>query len=156
MTYTRTPAKCKTDPKFSLRVILLGAAFAILSGIGHAQAKSQQKPAARQPSTISGKETFLKYCASCHGEDGEGNGPAAMALKPPPADLTTLTRRHDGKYPSGWVSATLKFGRNPAAHGSDDMPVWGSRFRTLDPLHDPTGQQHVDDLVVYIESIQAK
>jgi len=118
--------------------------------------QSEQKPTARQPSKISGKETFLKYCVSCHGEDGKGNSPAAIALKPPPADLTTLARRHEGKYPSAWVSATLKFDRNPAAHGSDYMPVWDSCFRTLDPLHDPTGQQHVDDLVAYIESIQAK
>jgi hypothetical protein len=37
-----------------------------------------------------------------------------------------------------------------------DMPVWGARFKTFDPDHDPTGQQHVDDLVAYLESLQVK
>lgn len=125
-------------------------------GIGHVQGKSEQKRAARQPSKISGKETFLKYCASCHGTEGKGDGPAAFALKPPPSDLTTLSERHEGKYPSGYVSALLKFGRSIVAHGSDDMPVWGSRFKMIDPDHDPTGQEHVDDVVVFIESLQVK
>lgn len=34
------------------------------------------------------------------------------------------------------------------------MPVWGSRFKELDPVKDPTGQQHVDDLVAYVETLQ--
>jgi hypothetical protein len=54
------------------------------------------------------------------------------------------------------VEALVKFGRNLVAHGSDDMPVWGSRFKDLDPIKDPTGQHHVDDLVAYIESLQVK
>ena len=154
--HTRTPAKRKKDPKFLVKVILLGMAFVTVLGFGRVQGKSEQKPAARQPSTASGKKTFLKYCASCHGEDGRGNGPAAFAMKTPPPDLTTLSRRHEGKYPAGYVSAVLQFGRSLAAHGSEDMPVWGSRFKTLDPVRDPTGQQHVDDVVAYIGSLQAK
>ena len=139
-----------------LKAILLGATVVTGLGIVHGQGKKEQKPAMRQPSAASGRETFLKYCASCHGEDGKGNGPAAIALKPPPSDLTTLSKRHEGKYPAGYVSALVKFGRNLAAHGSLDMPVWGSRFKELDPVRDPTGQQHIDDVVAYIGSLQAK
>jgi mono/diheme cytochrome c family protein len=40
-------------------------------------------------SPASGKEMYISYCAACHGTDGKGNGPAASALKIPPADLTT-------------------------------------------------------------------
>jgi mono/diheme cytochrome c family protein len=141
---------------FQLKVILLGMALVVASGTLRAQAKSEQKPAARKPSAASGKETFTKYCASCHGEDGKGNGPAASALKPPPTDLTALSKDNEGNYPAGYISALLKFGRNLAAHGSSEMPVWGSRFRAIDPIRDPTGQQHVDDVVAYIESLQAK
>ena len=36
-----------------------------------------------------GKTAFGKYCASCHGAKGEGDGPAAKALKPPPRNLVT-------------------------------------------------------------------
>jgi len=155
-TWARTRAKCKRDYLSPLKMILFCAVFATVLSNCCAQGKSGQKHAARQPNTISGKETFLKYCASCHGADAKGNGPAAIALKPPPSDLTALTKRYDGKFPTGYVGALVKFGRSLAAHGSEDMPVWGSRFKTLDPVHDPTGQQHVDDLVAYIESLQVK
>jgi mono/diheme cytochrome c family protein len=36
-----------------------------------------------------GKASFAKNCASCHGKGGEGDGPAAKALKPPPENLVT-------------------------------------------------------------------
>lgn len=156
LTNRHITAKRKKVLMFALRVILLCTAFAAVLGISRAGQKADQKRLARQPNMLSGKVTFIKYCASCHGEDAKGNGPAAIALKPPPADVTTLARRYDGKFPSGYVGALLKFGRNLAAHGSDDMPVWGSSFRDLDPIKDPTGQQHLDDVVAYIESLQAK
>jgi hypothetical protein len=69
--------------------------------------------------------------------------------------LTTISNKNEGKYPAGFVAAVLKFGRNLAAHGSQDMPVWGSRFKMIDPERDPTGR-HVDDVVAYIASLQAK
>lgn len=156
LTYRHITVKRKKNPMFALNAILLCTALTAVLGISRAEQKTDQKHPARQPNRISGKETFLKYCASCHGEDAKGKGPAAIALKPPPADLTTLARRYDGKFPSGYVGALLKFGRNLAAHGSDDMPVWGSNFRDLDPIKDPTGQQHLDDVIAYIESFQAK
>jgi mono/diheme cytochrome c family protein len=140
----------------ALKAILLCTALAAVLGISRAQGKPDQKHPARQPNTPSGKETFLRYCASCHGEGAKGNGPAAIALRPPPSDLTTLTKRYEGKFPSGYVGTLVKFGRSLVAHGSDDMPVWGSRFRDIDPIKDPTGQQHVDDVVAYIESLQVK
>lgn len=34
-----------------------------------------------------GKETYTTYCASCHGETGKGDGPAAASLQPAPANL---------------------------------------------------------------------
>ena len=139
-----------------LQVFLLCASMLALSGICRAQAKGPQKQPARQPDTQAGKNTYAKYCASCHGNSAKGDGPAATALQPPPTDLTTLSKRHDGKFPAGYVGALVKFGRSLAAHGSMDMPVWGARFKTLDPDHDPTGQQHVDDLVAYLESLQVK
>jgi len=36
-----------------------------------------------------GKAAYAKYCTSCHGARGEGDGPAAKALKPPPRNLVT-------------------------------------------------------------------
>ena len=52
--------------------------------------------------------------------------------------------------------AVLIFGKRVASHGSNDMPVWGAKFRKIDPEHDRSGQKHIDDLIAYLESIQAK
>lgn len=40
------------------------------------------------PSLGHGEALYVRYCASCHGDTGAGDGPAAAALTPPPADLT--------------------------------------------------------------------
>ncbi len=36
-----------------------------------------------------GKASFAKNCTACHGKGGQGDGPAAKALKPPPENLVT-------------------------------------------------------------------
>lgn len=41
-----------------------------------------------------GQELYEQNCATCHGETGIGNGPAAPSLLPPPADLTLHARWH--------------------------------------------------------------
>ena len=139
-----------------LKLMFLGSTLVTLTNVVRSQELRDKNPGARRPDIASGKKTFVKYCASCHGIDGAGNGPVATALKPPPTDLTTISKKNEGKYPAGFVVAVLKFGRNLAAHGSQDMPVWGSLFKAVDPVHDPTGQKHVDDVVAYIDSVQIK
>lgn len=49
-----------------------------------------------------GEKLYQDFCAGCHGTVGDGNGPAAANLYPPPLNFTTL-RRHlvDGKYIGG-------------------------------------------------------
>ena len=79
-------------------------------------------------SPSSGKEMFRSYCASCHGKEAKGNGPAAAALRQSPADLTGLARQHGGKYPSDLVTSVLRGQRQLIAHGDQDMPVWGPVF----------------------------
>lgn len=39
-----------------------------------------------------GLEIFKVYCSSCHGDKGDGTGPAGAALNPKPADFTDTTR----------------------------------------------------------------
>ena len=125
-------------------------------------ASAQEKPVIKtvpmkQTSPASGKEMFTQYCAACHGADGKGTGPAAAALKTPPADLTTLAKRSEGgKFPRERVAEILRSGTGVAAHGSLDMPTWGPLFRSLDPNHDVTVQQRIKNLNDYMESLQAK
>jgi hypothetical protein len=56
------------------------------------------------------------------------DGPAASALKIPPADLTTLAARNKGQFPSLRVMQAIKAGPSVPAHGSEIMPVWGPIF----------------------------
>ncbi len=39
-----------------------------------------------------GRKLFLQNCSACHGEKGDGKGPAAAALKTPPANF--LDKKH--------------------------------------------------------------
>jgi len=45
-----------------------------------------QTPAAAPPTNV--KQLYDRSCASCHGTDGRGHGPAADALNPKPRDFT--------------------------------------------------------------------
>jgi len=35
-----------------------------------------------------GKESYTHYCRACHGDKGDGHGPSALGLRPPPRDFT--------------------------------------------------------------------
>jgi len=77
---------------------------------------------------VSGESDFNMYCATCHGEDGKGNGPKAFGLAKPLPDLSTLTARY-GSFPRERL-AKLIDGREPIeGHGDREMPVWGVWFK---------------------------
>ena len=76
----------------------------------------------------SGKQYFAKYCSSCHGIDGKGNGPVSRDLNTKPADLTLIKKRNGGVFPLDDVMATIDGRRFVRAHGDREMPVWGEIF----------------------------
>jgi mono/diheme cytochrome c family protein len=54
-------------------------------------------PPAKSPELLAkGKAAFAKYCASCHGAKGEGDGVAAKALKTKPRNLATEPLKSPG------------------------------------------------------------
>ena len=57
---------------------------------------------ATEDALLRGKKIYQDFCMGCHGQVGDGNGPAAKYLYPPPLNFTTL-RRHleEGKYIGG-------------------------------------------------------
>lgn len=75
-----------------------------------------------------GEEYFVGYCAVCHGMDGSGDGPAAAALKTPPADLTRIAARRGGEFPDAEIARFIDGRFAPTAHGTREMPIWGRRF----------------------------
>jgi mono/diheme cytochrome c family protein len=115
----------------------------------------RQVPIANTPSN-SGGDMFVRYCAVCHGKDGKGNGPAATAMKTPPADLTILAKGNGGKYPASHVAAVIRGQAALASHGTQDMPIWGPLFSSISQGHEAQVQQRISNLVGYIDSLQAK
>jgi|SRR5271165_2929446 len=110
----------------------------------------------KSTSPVSGKDMYIAYCAVCHGTDGKGGGPAASALKVPPTDLTMLSKNNGGKYPALKVTASIHGEAALPAHGSKEMPIWGSLFFDMSGGHQAEVQQRVANLTKYIESLQAK
>ncbi len=74
-----------------------------------------------------GADLFATYCAACHGETAEGAGPMTPVLLTEPPDLTRLSERAGGTFPTFEVVRRID-GRDPLlAHGAD-MPLWGEFF----------------------------
>src|ERR1700674_202975 len=88
-------AKAHAGILFAIKMVIVGVALVLSQGFACPQSTRQQKEPVRRADITSGKNMFLNYCASCHGVDGKGNGPAAAALKPAPTDLTTLAKANE-------------------------------------------------------------
>ena len=114
-----------------------------------------KKVPAKATSAASGKEMFVAYCASCHGLDGKGNGPAAPALKNQPGDLTLLAQKNGGNFPTMRVMSSIR-DVTQNVHGSKDMPVWGPVFRALSKGDQAQVQLRITNLTHYVESMQVK
>jgi mono/diheme cytochrome c family protein len=141
----------------SLAVILAAASAFVAAQDSTTQTAPTVKhvPITNTPSN-SGKEMFNSYCAVCHGKDGKGDGPAASAMKTPPADLALLAQKNGGKYPAAHVAAVIKGQATTPSHGSQEMPVWGPLFSSISQGHEGQILQRVTNLVSYVESLQAK
>lgn len=131
-----------------LFVTLLGSLFV------QAQETKIKKVPITRTSATSGQEMFVTYCAVCHGKDGKGDGPAVEALKGKPADLTQLAKKNGGKYPGNLVMATIDRVNLPA-HGSKEMPIWGTLFSSISSSQGEV-QLRIANLTKYIETLQEK
>ncbi len=104
-----------------------------------------------------GKISFRIYCRSCHGAEAHGDGPLAQELKTKPADLSRL-RAKDGSFPQAEIAAKIDGRSMIKAHGPSDMPVWGYSFQVAgsDAAQDEDVRKKIEDLVAYLETLQAK
>jgi len=57
------------------------------AGSGEASGAAPAAPAGPSP-TVEARNMFKTVCATCHGEDGRGDGPGAAALNPKPRNYT--------------------------------------------------------------------
>jgi len=137
-------------------IILSLMSFAAAANAQNQPQKTIKHVPVQATSPSSGPEMYKAYCAVCHGTDGKGNGPAAAALKATPSDLTMLSKNNGGKFPDIKVSSTIRGEGNLPAHGTAEMPIWGSLFWGMSHGHEGEVQQRVANLTKYIESLQAK
>lgn len=106
---------------------------------------------------MSGQDLYLRFCASCHGETGRGDGPVAASFTVEVPDLTLMARRHGGKFPADRVARIIDGRFIIGAHGSRLMPVWGedlSRIEAGDPQAERAAQLIITRLTQYVERLQ--
>jgi mono/diheme cytochrome c family protein len=81
---------------------------------------------------MSGQELYGRFCASCHGTTGRGDGPVANSFKVEVPDLTLIARRAHGTYPRDRIEKIIDGRYMVGAHGSRTMPVWGEDLSRLE------------------------
>lgn len=106
-----------------------------------------------------GAELYARFCATCHGSTGRGDGPTAGIMTIAPSDLTGLAR--GGRFDPAAVLRRID-GRDPiVAHGSP-MPIFGPFFDGSDVmLRTPAGRQvltsqPIADLLAHLETLQER
>lgn len=140
--------------------VCLSLGFALICvSLGKNGARAEVRPGSEQQfqqpiRSVEGPDLFRAYCASCHGLDATGHGPAASALKTPVADLTVLAKNNGGQFPSNRVRSTIMGEEVLASHGSREMPIWGPIFHQIETDVD-RGNVRLENLVKYLESIQS-
>ena len=128
------------------------AILAVLCGPAWAEEVVPLSPVAE-----AGRSFFLESCASCHGVDGRGDGPTAVALATSPADLTLISARRAGAFPVRELAEIIEGRAMVTAHGDREMPVWGERFSEKeggDSMTERLVQGRIRMLLVYIQVIQ--
>jgi mono/diheme cytochrome c family protein len=118
----RQPTKPPADP-------LLDAIRAAEQPVGLTYAEGQ------------GKHLFDRYCSTCHGDEGKGDGQNASNLNPPPPDLHASKGARDPAYLRQVIAqGSAAVGRSPLS------PPWG---RSL-------SRQEIDYLVAYCAALARK
>ena len=67
-----------------------------------------------------GKEQFNTYCAPCHGESAQGDGPVAHILKKPPKSLLVGAIKD---RPDGYIYGAIRDGVLSSPSYADEMPA---------------------------------
>lgn len=107
-----------------------------------------------------GRALFMDHCMQCHGADARGDGPMSGLLAVSTPDLTTISARNGGGFPTAEVAKQIDGRARVLAHGGD-MPIFGPFLDTAlqVPLRLPSGQTMMTgvplaQVMIYLESIQ--
>ena len=102
--------------------------------------------AAANYAAMSGADLYRRFCASCHGVEGRGDGPVAASLRAEVPDLTLIAQRgHDGELRDRIIR--IIDGRYViGAHGTRVMPVWGEDLTLLE-LGNPDAERSTEIII---------
>ena len=87
-----------------------------------------------------GKKLYGQFCASCHGQSGKGDGPAAAALNPKPRDHTdkeTMSKLSDDELLKVIKNGGASVGKSPL------MPAWGASLK----------DDQIKDVIAYVRTL---
>ena len=90
-----------------------------------------------------GKKLYGQFCASCHGQSGKGDGPAAAALNPKPRDHTDkeyMSKMSDDEMLKVIKNGGASVGKSPL------MPPWGASLK----------DEQIQDIMAYIRTLCCK
>jgi mono/diheme cytochrome c family protein len=90
-----------------------------------------------------GKKLYGQFCASCHGQSGKGDGPAAAALNPKPRNHTDkeyMSQMSDDEMLKVIKNGGASVGKSPL------MPPWGASLK----------DDQIQDVIAYIRSLCCK
>jgi len=87
-----------------------------------------------------GKKLYGQFCASCHGQSGKGDGPAAAALNPKPRDHTDkayMSKLTDDDMLNVIKNGGASVGKSPL------MPPWGASLK----------DEQIRDIIAYVRTL---
>lgn len=105
----------------------------------------------------SGRALYMRFCASCHGATGQGDGPVGLQLSVMVPDLTGLARRYGQRFDQVQLREIIDGRSAVIAHGARTMPVWGYEFwveEGADRDAEAAARKIVDKLIAQIRTMQ--
>ena len=106
---------------------------------------------------MSGEDLYRRFCASCHGTEGRGDGPVAASLRVEVPDLTQIARKMHAADMRDRIVRIIDGRYIIGAHGTRVMPVWGedlSRLEIGNPDAERSTQVIIGRLADYVSSLQ--
>jgi mono/diheme cytochrome c family protein len=130
--------------EFFFRLLLLGMLLAALTNFllmaqGDPEAAKMKNPVATTPESLAaGQQLYQRYCAVCHGKNGQGG--SGNDLSPPAPNLIDAEWKHGST--DGEIFKVIKEGVPPELN----MEPWGDRIK----------DQDIWNIVNYIRSLAKK
>ena len=130
--------------EFVLKTLFVGVLLAALTNLlvmaqGDPEAAKMKNPvAATAESLAAGQQLYQRYCAVCHGKNGQGG--SGSDISPPAPNLTDAEWKHGST--DGEIFKVIKEGVPPEL----SMEPWGDRLK----------DQDIWNVVNYVRSLAKK